>query len=348
MPLKNYGVLKGKIITKRRALKSNPHYQIHVQDATGKNFRIAVNVKSKAYPSEVMYYLNDNFQHEVIRKIQAANLPSGFTEIVPGPGGLALDFIRYNLFQTDELVPLPFEVEGTNNDLNDYLDFFVQKANRNENAHIYVFGEQWGPEPTKKDKVFGFLPGRGVHDIHMNQGSVGSFKKYNGIWQDGGMLIHFTDTNKWFAFFTAFQSQSFYTDVNGHAIEGQTDGGTSTGGAGEDTQPVTITSDIKIIAALVNVKGKEQGAEKVYIINCSPNEILIKNWRIEDKIKQKEIINHSVLQAQEVLTITLSGKGAQLGNKGGLITLLNESGIKIDGVAYTKEQAKKEGYLIKF
>jgi hypothetical protein len=39
---------------------------------------------------------------------------------------------------------------------------------------------------------------------------------------------------------------------------------------------------------------------------------------------------------------------AQLGNSGGIITLLDPAGLKVDGVSYTKEQARREGWLIVF
>jgi hypothetical protein len=38
----------------------------------------------------------------------------------------------------------------------------------------------------------------------------------------------------------------------------------------------------------------------------------------------------------------------QLGNRGGIISLLNQQGLKVDGVAYTQEQADKEGWTIVF
>jgi hypothetical protein len=38
----------------------------------------------------------------------------------------------------------------------------------------------------------------------------------------------------------------------------------------------------------------------------------------------------------------------QLGNKGGMITLLDNNGLKVDGVAYTGEQAKREGWTLVF
>src|SRR6185503_559346 len=92
-----------------------------------------------------------------------------------------------------------------------------------------AFGERWGPEAQKKDKYFGFLPGNGIHDIHMNQGNVGQFTSDDGVWQDGALMIHVPATlaadgstlspEQWVAVFLAFQSQAWHTDdVTGHTI----------------------------------------------------------------------------------------------------------------------------------
>ena len=64
---------------------------------------------------------------------------------------------------------------------------------------------------------FHFKPGNGIHDIHMNQGNVEKWKADNGIWQDGGILIHFEKEEEWIGIFLAFQSQSWCTDEEGHA-----------------------------------------------------------------------------------------------------------------------------------
>ena len=101
-----------------------------------------------------------------------------------------MDYIRANLFRADQMVPLPFDVPGPDNDLNEKIDYHVQRALAEEDAMICAFGERWGPEFNRRDKYFGFKPGNGIHDIHMNQGSAEEFKKYNGVWQDGAILIH--------------------------------------------------------------------------------------------------------------------------------------------------------------
>jgi hypothetical protein len=50
----------------------------------------------------------------------------------------------------------------------------------------------------------------------------------------------------------------------------------------------------------------------------------------------------------EVLTEVLAGDTIQLGNKGGIITLLNQHGLKVHGVKYTREDARPQGRTIVF
>jgi len=45
-----------------------------------------------------------------------------------------------------------------------------------------------------------------VHDIHMNQGNSGAFGRDDGVWQDGGLLMHFPGESRWVAVFLAFQA----------------------------------------------------------------------------------------------------------------------------------------------
>jgi hypothetical protein len=48
------------------------------------------------------------------------------------------------------------------------------------------------------------------------------------------------------------------------------------------------------------------------------------------------------------LKVTLSGNGATLTNTGGIISLLDRNGLKVHGVAYTKEQASVENTIVIF
>ncbi len=229
MALKQYGVLKGKAINKIIGQGSSPHYEVHLIDDTT-DYRIAINVKSNLAPSELMYLIIDDFQHPVLENL--VHLDNGFTALQSAPNKMALDFIRGNLFDPRQMRPLPHNVPGPDNDLNEKIDAYVQRAIGDERASIYAFGERWGPENGIKDKYFGFKPGNGVHDIHMNQGNVGDFVKDDGVWQDGGLLFHFPSIDKvtvgvgveiwpeqWVAVFLAFQSQCWHTDDHtGHRL----------------------------------------------------------------------------------------------------------------------------------
>ena len=349
MSLKKYGVLKGRAINSRLGIGSSPHYQIHMVDDTT-DYRIAINVKSKLSPSELLYMVVDDFQHVMLE--QLAEVQLGYTLLDSAPGGAALDFIRGNLFDPQQMKPLPHDIPGPDNDLNEKIDAYIRRAIADEDAVIYVFGERWGPEQNKKDKHFGFLPGNGIHDIHMNQGNVGNFTRDDGVWQDGGLLIHYpaiVDENgaerwpeQWVGVFLAFQSQSWHTnDETGHTEE-KPDVDTGTG-TDTDTE-----SDVRIIAALINPHGADPSLETVTLINLSPNSVDLSGWAIADRNKKRSTIANLILEAGGTGVIKLDGRGAQLSNKGGLISLIDPNGFKQHGVSYTRSQARQSGWTVLF
>ena len=213
MPL-NYGVLKG-IVTGHLRDADDDHYQILVR--AGKTvYRIASNVKSSApnAPSTLLFQSITTVPQELVRRLR--DLPAGFTKLPSKAGGLALDYVRGGLVKVRSMQPVPPDEPGADNDLKDKLEDAVLNAIALEGSTIFAFGERWGPEKNP-DQYFRFVPGNGVHDIHMNQGSSGKYKKYNGIYQDGALFLSYPD-NKWRAFFFAFQSQSFETDDHGHPV----------------------------------------------------------------------------------------------------------------------------------
>jgi uncharacterized protein YukJ len=334
MSLKNYGVLKGKALETKKGTGKSPHFQILVSDGQ-LLYRIAVNVESQESPSDVLYYADENFHHPIIDLLEP--MPKGYNKLECKPGGAALDFIRGNLFDTSLMIPLPYEKPGDDNDLNEMVLKYVAKAIAMESSAIYAFGDRWGPE-TERDNYFGFTPGNGVHDIHMNQGSSDAFKKYDGVWQDGGLIIHLPDEKKWIAIFLAFQSQCFHTDdVEGHRIPDA---------CGKE-QPKPGDKSVCIIAALVNPNGPDMGLETVTLLNTTPESIDLSGWALADKNKKKAALKGTI-GAGEALKVNLSGKDIELSNNGGIITLLNKNGLKVDGVSYTKADASKQGRTIVF
>jgi uncharacterized protein YukJ len=331
MPLKNYGVLKCRAIDRKLGEGQTPHYQVLVNDGNVKH-RIAINVKSKESPSELLYFLNENLDHPIIKDL--IGLKMGFNQVNSKPGGIALDFIRGNLFDATQMKPLPYDVPGADNDLNELIGLYIERAIASEDANLYAFGEKWGPEPDVKDKYFGFLPGNGIHDIHMNQGNAGQFQKDNGVWQDGALLIHYPSRNQWVGIFLAFQSQSFHTDD-------------TTGNRLDNVEIPPTAAGVRIIAAMVNPAGKEIGKETVTLINSSPVAVDLSGWALADRLKRKQPLS-GVINSGDVVKVLLIKNNIQLENEGGIITLLDKKGLKIDGVSYTKENAQKEGWTIVF
>ena len=333
MPLNSYGVLVGRAVECRReGGTDSPHYQVRIVDGAGTSYRIAVNVLSQESPSELLYLVDDDLRHPVTAAV--AGLGPGWHPLPSKPGGAALDFIRGNLLSRADMRPLPPDVAGPDNDLADHLDRHVKRAIADPAALVYAFGERWGPESGKRDKVFGFKPGNGVHDIHMNQGNSERFRGDDGVWQDGGLLLRIGD--RWVGIFLAFQSQAWHTDdATGHAIEGA------------PPEPAAETSAIRILGAMVNPTGPAPERETVLLLNASPRAIDLTGWRIADRMKQACTLPPGPLAAGQVLSVTLQN-GVQLGNKGGSITLLESGGLKVAGVAYTAEQAREEGWTVTF
>ena len=332
MSLKNYGVLKGRPIARRVATGASPHYQVHLIDDS-EDYRIAINVKSQKSPSELLYLIVENYTHPLVDEMK--ELPAGFTSLESRPGGLALDYIRANLFKPELMAPLPFDVPGLDNDLNEKIDFHVQRALAEEDAMVYAFGERWGPEPDSRDQYFGFKPGNGIHDIHMNQGNSEEFMKDDGVWQDGGMLLHLPSEDRWVAAFLSFQSQCWHTDDStGHCI-------------GDPEQPAE-DKGVVIIAATVNPTGDDPGMERVLLLNTLAIPVNLDGWALADKNKRRHPLDDLQLDPGTVASVTLPGTTIQLSNKGGIVTLLNREGLKVHGVQYTGQDVSEQGRTIVF
>jgi len=338
MALASYGVLAGSVADQRaEGGTDSPHYQIRVRGGEA-DFRVAVNVLSQERPAELLYVADENFRHPVTESLPG--LQDGFTPLASQPGGMALDYIRANLFDRQQMQPEPASAPGPDNDLADKLDHFVRRAAVDPAARLYAFGQRWGPE-TIPDKIFGFRPGNGVHDVHMNQGNSQRFGQDDGVWQDGGLLLHYPAQDQWVGIFLAFQSQAWHTDdQTGHT-------GLPAPGPAPVPGPGEPDHLVRIVAALVNPPGPAPEAETVTLLNASPQQIDLAGWSILDRAKHQMMLGAGVVAPGDSVRIPVAVP-VQLGNQGGQITLLNPDGLKVDGVAYTKAQASAEGWSIVF
>lgn len=216
MPIENYGVLKGRI-TECRQERDNrtPHYHIRVR-AAGADARVSINVQShdRRRP-DLLHLVDDDFQHPITQRL--TDLDDGWHDGGRGDG-LALDYPRGGMATREQMRAISHDKPGPNNDLNDRLDALIRKSCDDPEVEVYAFGSSWGPEPTEPDDIFGFEPGRGVHDVHMNQGNArhDHHARDNGVWRDGALFLRLKRERRWVAVFLAFQSQQWQTDENGY------------------------------------------------------------------------------------------------------------------------------------
>jgi uncharacterized protein YukJ len=275
-------------------------------------------------------------------------LPRGFTALPPGPRGGALDYVRGHLVERRR-----FRVaRGDAGGLPQLLDVYVEAAIADPDAVVYAFGSRWGPKPRETDRTFRghpIRPSDGIHDIHMNQGNVDgpggrddNMVRENAPWQDGALLIHVPEEARWVGVFLAFQSQVWHTDdATGRPLLAQ-------GERGEARHPGPGEPDgrVRIVAALVNPAGPAPEAETVTLLNPAREAVDLRGWAILNSEKQPTRLRGE-LGPRATLTVPVS-PNAPLRNRGGTITLVNERGLKVDGVAYTTRQAEREGWMLTF
>ncbi|MFJ1703718.1 DUF2278 family protein [Kitasatospora sp. NPDC088346] len=338
MPLQHYGVLAARVVARRReGGRDTPHYQLHLRDAGGTDFRAAVNVLSDQAPSELLHLVDEDFRHPLLEQLPPP--ASGWTPLPSRPDGGGLDFVRDGLFDPAALRRLPPDLPGADNDLADLLDRHVLRVLADTAATVYVFGQRWPSEPHLPDKVFGFLPGNGVHDVHMNQGNAAAHRRDDGVRQDGALLLRIPSQDRWVAVFLAFQSQSWHTDdVTGHALDEA-----PAGPAGQREQARAP----RILAALVNPPGPDRQAESVTLVNASPAPVDLAHWQLADARRRRLALPAQRLEPGATLTVA-TGEGLTLGDGGGRITLLDPAGRTVHDVSYTAGQAAREGASITF
>ncbi|MBI5138035.1 MAG: DUF2278 family protein [Nitrospirae bacterium] len=336
-----YGVWKGRAVGSVPATGTRTHFQLRLRadghHAPSADARVAINVRSDTNPSELLYSLDTDFRHPVTGHL--VGFPWGFSPMRGRPGGGAIDYVRGGCVKREHMVPLPCHAPGPDNDLCDAIGRLVLHATETPRVIVYAVGEHWGPD-HRRDKHFNFYPACGMHNIHMMQGNVGRFMRDDAPWSDGALFFQDVDRGRWTALFLAFQPQSWHTDEHGHAIP--------------DTPPMAeapgtpVEGLVRIVAAQVNPKGSDAGHETVTLINRSPLGLSLAGWTIVDARGRAEPLHALFLNPGGAATITLSGKGAQLPNGGGTITLVDAQGSRVHHVSYTRAQAQKQGWTVLF
>ncbi len=353
MPLDDYGLWCAHAVSVTAEDNADdpvsPHIHLIYDDGNRDNLSAAINVKSKAAISELALYKIENFSHPILDELNGFG--PGFHVLDRQPGGAALDYIRGNLLNLGDGILLPHDIPGMENDLLDLVMPVLERAVA-KRSKIYLFGEP-------------FSGGGGIHNVHMNQGSAGQFAGSNGVWQDGGLIIQDADLNRHVAIYLAFGSQAVHTgEDSGHALPGSQLVAELLGATRPDIpddQPPRpddggiIADDLRIaiVAALVNPAGNENQPnhtgrpELIYLMNRTAQGLSLNGWKLLNRTDAAHTLSGDVwLAPGEVRAVTMGA--VPLSNRGGLISLLDVGGMKVDGVSYTREQARIPGNLILF
>lgn len=183
-----YGVLIGKPISfglEPPNFGQWPHYKLKVQapdgvyDVAVNLFAVSQNIGTQVAHREIfmnpaltadyknVFWMGDGW-HPLPYHQQPGAATSG-----------ALDFLRHRGivgdYSDEAWLQTPFivDLDGNPSTQNSVprLDQLLLKAKR-----VYVWGEP-------------YTSGKGVHNVHQNQGNITGFLASNGVWQDGGLVI---------------------------------------------------------------------------------------------------------------------------------------------------------------
>jgi hypothetical protein len=226
MPLDDYGVAVGDFVSFTR---DNPnsfgqyfhgHITIRIPNGQGgfQNFQSAIDVNKP--DGGVQYFHPTNL--DATKFTAVSGMADGYHQLVRNSTSGALDYKRSELINvplgclTAFLAVLNWLTGGTQQPWTDNVgtaaldhleSMFAMPANI---AKIYLFGAPY-PFP------FTGVP-QGVHDVHCNQGDPpGPFQHLDAIWQDGGVIVKYTDAHLE-GFFVKFETQTLNTNDQGLPI----------------------------------------------------------------------------------------------------------------------------------
>lgn len=372
MPIQNYGVWKAKPVSytyeTREQDPRSPHLTLLFRDDGPGKARAAINIKSgDRSDSRLVYWLVEDFQHPLVDRLR--KLDSGF-RLLEGNnnnnnnnehhagGGLALDYIRGNLFQKQTGRLLPHDIPGQNNDIIDVLEPVLDRAIARR-ATIYLYGSRFDDDNGS----------RGIHNVHMNQGSPKQWAGDNGAWQDGGLILRFDeetqnqdqdhesqDKGHWEAVFLGFASQAVHTEDPPSPRAGHPAPASGFRTWADFLDPSVpdrlrdedeLTDTPVVIGQAMVDPPTASNNQTVTLENRTAQDVSLAGWKVQNRAGQvEELPGDAGVPANGSTEFELPN--CPLSSDGDVVTLLNAQGMKVHGVSYTRQQAKQAGGILAF
>lgn len=335
----NYQCLRGKVRAFAPAAPAtNPHLWV-ILEAGGAQWFATINVRSdKDAPGEpigksyLYYYVDHDFSHPIAPSVLAR--PAGLSPVERSYAGGAVDFQRGNLFNPNAMRILPPEGAG-NDGLVHTLSAMLQVAQA-QDCDVFFYGNAFAKDnPRQTDAAFGYTPDTpfGLDNVHMAQGdprAVDIRLHENGVWHDGAAFIWDGRARRMSAIFLAFQSQAWHTNDEGDLLYGATGCEPprydfSAGGFAPLPSP-------KRAAEITSAHRAPDGTATVVVANMTDAPLDASKWRLLVDAQRTYPLPASPLAPAQPLAAALPA-GA-LNDRGGLVTLLDGEGLRVDGVAY--------------
>jgi uncharacterized protein YukJ len=334
----NYRCLRGKVHSVAPAAPpTNPHLWVILQ-ANSEQWFATINVRSDKDALEepvgksYLYYLVDSdFEHPVVSSILAR--PEGLSIVERSFAGGALDFQRAGLFDPTGMRVLPPEGPG-HDGLIQRLTAILQLA-KDQESDVFFYGNAFRKDnPRQTDGAFGYTPQTpfGLDNVHMAQGdpqSINRRLRENGVWHDGACFVWDGHASRMTAVFLSFQSQAWHTNDNGDPIAGAT---------GAEAPAYDFAKDGALImppprlAQLTSAHRAPNGAGSVVLTNMGQAPLDLSRWRLIIDTNLRIDLPATKVGPGQPLNLALA-PGA-LADRGGVVMLVNPSGLSVHCVAY--------------
>jgi uncharacterized protein YukJ len=333
----NYNCLRGKVHAFAPAPGTNPHLWV-ILDEDGRQWFATINIRSdKDAPNDpvgksYLYYLIDaDFRHPIVPTILAR--PNGLSPIVRDYSSGAVDFQRGNLFDPRLMRVLPSRGEAGDS-LVRRLQAILQVA-KDSDADAFFYGNAFRKDnPRQTDAVFGYTPATpfGLDNVHMTQGDPRSIDlriHENGAWHDGACFIWDEHARRMTGIFLAFQVQAWHTDDSGEPVPGATGSEPPAYDFGNGLTPLPLQQRAAEITSAHRAPDKK-GA--IIVTNMSSAPLDLAGWSILLDAETSVTLPAGAIGPAQTVTVSLSA-GA-LNDEGGILTLRDAAGLRVDGVAY--------------
>jgi len=340
LPHINYQSLRGKVHAYAPAEPAaDPHLWV-ILEAAGEKYLATLNARSQRDAagepigkSHLRYLIDCDFDHPIVPSILGRQL--GMSEVERTYAGGALDYQRGNLFDPAAMRLLPAEGPGDDT-LAHRLGAILQVAQL-QNSEVIFYGNALLREnPYQTNAAFGYTPNApySLDNIHMAQGDprdVNVRMHDNAIWHDGAAFIWDDRAHRMTAIFLAFQSQSWHSNTMGDYLHGAT-GCEAPSYDYSGAEPQLVLPPPRA-AEITSAHRRPDGPGSAIIVNMGASDLDLTGWRLLVDAEISFPLPARALGPGEPLALPLPA-GA-LNDRGGLLTLLNGSKLKVDGTAYS-------------